>query len=208
VASRGPSARLDCYKFQIHQTINFDNCQQITAIPGRSGLAVSAFACGVRGPRFESHRRRLFSAMATAMYSLGHELRLTAVPRSTQPCIPSGSLNRVPASVGVRAEMSSILGQCDPIRHVSSRSGEAGLLTKGEPLYLYALLYFNVILAIKCTFNFSCMSIAAFLLLFSKKISKSVDLCRSYSLAIQRCELLETMTLHPIGDGSRSKTKS
>jgi len=33
------------------------------------------------------------------MYILGHGLRLTAVPRSTQPCVPSGSLNRVPAAV-------------------------------------------------------------------------------------------------------------
>ena len=28
--------------------------------------------------------------------------------RSTQPCIPLGSLNRVPASAGVRAEMSPL----------------------------------------------------------------------------------------------------
>jgi len=30
--------------------------------------------------------------------------------RSTQPCIPSGSLNRVPASAGVRAGMSPLSG--------------------------------------------------------------------------------------------------
>jgi len=30
--------------------------------------------------------------------------------RSTQPCIPSGSLNRVPASAGVRAGMSPLPG--------------------------------------------------------------------------------------------------
>ena len=30
--------------------------------------------------------------------------------RSTQPCIPPGSLNRVPASAGVRAGMSSLPG--------------------------------------------------------------------------------------------------
>ena len=34
----------------------------------------------------------------------------TAVPRSTQPCIPPGSLNRVPASAGVRAGMSPLPG--------------------------------------------------------------------------------------------------
>jgi len=30
--------------------------------------------------------------------------------RSTQPCIPPGSLNRVPASVGVKARMSPLSG--------------------------------------------------------------------------------------------------
>ena len=43
--------------------------------------------------------------------SLGHGLRnFTAVLRSTQPCIPSGSLNRVPASAGVKAGMSPLPG--------------------------------------------------------------------------------------------------
>jgi len=46
--------------------------------------------------------------------------------RSTQPCIPRVSLNRVPASAEVRAEMSPLLGgRCDPIWGVSTRSGEA-----------------------------------------------------------------------------------
>ena len=31
-------------------------------------------------------------------------------PRSTQPCIPPGSLNRVPASAGVKAGMSPLPG--------------------------------------------------------------------------------------------------
>ena len=31
-------------------------------------------------------------------------------PRSTQPCIPPGSLNRVPALAGVRAGMSPLPG--------------------------------------------------------------------------------------------------
>jgi len=34
-----------------------DTCRPMHA--GRSGLVVSASDCGVRGPRFESHRRRL-----------------------------------------------------------------------------------------------------------------------------------------------------
>ena len=37
-----------------------------------------------------------------------------------------GSLNRVPASAGVKAGMSPLSGDCDPIWHVSSRSGVAG----------------------------------------------------------------------------------
>ena len=51
-------------------------------------------------------------------------LTFTAVPRSTQPCIPPGSLNRVPALAGVKAGMSALPG--DPIWHVSSRSDVAG----------------------------------------------------------------------------------
>jgi len=52
----------------------------------------------------------VFIAMATAICNLEHWLRLTAVPRSTQPCIPSRSLNRVPASIGVGAGMSLLPG--------------------------------------------------------------------------------------------------
>ena len=42
--------------------------------------------------------------------SIWHGLHLTAVPRSTQLCIPLESLNRVSALDGVRAEMSPLLG--------------------------------------------------------------------------------------------------
>jgi len=42
----------------------------------------------------------VFMAMATAVCSLGHGMHLTAMPRSTQPCIPFGWLNRVAASAG------------------------------------------------------------------------------------------------------------
>jgi len=69
--------------------------------------------------------------------------------RSTQPCIPPGSLNRVPASTGVRARMSPLpevgggVTLCDPIWHVtdvSSRSGVASLRTAIH-LLLTPLLY-------------------------------------------------------------------
>jgi len=46
---------------------------------------------------FESQSRRCRVAV------LG-KLLTPIVPRSTQPSIPSGSLNRVPASAGVKAE--------------------------------------------------------------------------------------------------------
>ena len=52
---------------------------------GLSSRVVSASDCGVTGPRFESHRGRLFIATAAATYSLGHRLRtFTALPRSSQ----------------------------------------------------------------------------------------------------------------------------
>jgi len=53
---------------------------------------------------------------------------ITKPTRSTQPCIPLGSLNQVPALIGwgkggnvTSAGWQVIL--CDPIWHVSSRSG-------------------------------------------------------------------------------------
>ena len=52
----------------------------------------------------------------------------TKPTRSTQPCIPLGSLNRVPALIGwgKGGNVTSAGWQvtlCDPIWHVSSRSG-------------------------------------------------------------------------------------
>jgi len=50
--------------------------------------------------------------------------------RSTQLCIPPGALNRVPASAGGKGGNATVVGWqvtlCDPIRHVSFRSGVAG----------------------------------------------------------------------------------
>jgi len=50
--------------------------------------------------------------------------------RSTQPCIPPGSLNRVPVSAGGKGGNVTSVGWqvtlCDPIWPVSSRSGVAG----------------------------------------------------------------------------------
>jgi len=57
---------------------------------------------------------------------------------TSQPCIPPGSLNRVPALAGVRAGMSPL---CDPMWHVSSRSGVATLQTAIRLLLSYLLPY-------------------------------------------------------------------
>ena len=68
----------------------------------------------------------------------------TTNTRSIQPCIPPGSLNRVPASAGVRAGMSPLPGDitlCDPTWHVSSRSGVATLWTAIHLLPAYLLTY-------------------------------------------------------------------
>jgi len=70
--------------------------------------------------------------------------------RSTQPCIPPGSLNRVPASAWgkgvnvISAGWQVIL--CDPIWHVSSRSGEASReLLCSVYLYIYLWLFYAAV---------------------------------------------------------------
>ena len=63
------------------------------------------------------------------------------LPRSTQPCIPPGSLNRVPASAGGKGGNVTSAGWqvtlCDPMWHVSSRSGVATLRTAIHLLLTY-----------------------------------------------------------------------
>jgi len=72
--------------------------------------------------------------------------------RSTQPCIPPDSLNRVPASAGVKAGWNVTsagwqVTRCDPIWHVSSSSGVATsvseLLVCYPCYFTLLLLYFN-----------------------------------------------------------------
>ena len=72
--------------------------------------------------------------------------------RLTQPCIPPGSLNRVPASAGWGKgwNVTSAGWQvtlCDPIWHVSSSGGEACC----ELLYPITLLYFLLLLSTSTT---------------------------------------------------------
>jgi len=54
--------------------------------------------CGMRRPRFESHRGQLFSTTATVMYCTAlctGCVALTAVPRSTQPSILRGKVKQL-----------------------------------------------------------------------------------------------------------------
>jgi len=76
---------------------------------------------------------------------LGENSHQTRLTRSTQPCIPPGSLNRVPASAGVRAGM-CVCVMCDPMWHVSSRSSVATLQTDIYTSYLltYSPSYNNI----------------------------------------------------------------
>jgi len=83
-----------------------DSQQTLTFLPSSQRPSGYSDAAKVR----ISPRTVVFIAMATAICSLRYGLRLTAVPRSTQPCIPSGSLNRVPSSAGVRAGMPPLPG--------------------------------------------------------------------------------------------------
>jgi len=67
----------------------------IVRLNGRSQWSSSNMPdCGVRGPRFESHRGQLHAYRKHHKYSLGHGLHtLTAVPGSTQPSTLRWTLN-------------------------------------------------------------------------------------------------------------------
>jgi len=70
---------------------------------------------------------------------------VTKPTRSTQPCIPPGSLNRVPALInwGKGGDVTSAGWQvtlCDPIWNVSSRSCEAVC----ELLYFLPLTFYSL----------------------------------------------------------------
>ena len=69
-------------------------------------------------------------------------------PRSTQPCISPGSLDRVPASAGVKAGKSPLPGgRCDPISHVISRSGMVISITNCYVrVYFFTLLFHSLVI--------------------------------------------------------------
>jgi len=64
---------------------------------------VSVVDSGSEKHGFESQSRRCRVAVLGKLFT-------PIVLRSTQPCIPSGLLNRVPASVGVKAGKSPLPG--------------------------------------------------------------------------------------------------
>jgi len=115
-------------------------------------LVVSAPACGVRLSEDPSSNLTANSCVYRDGYcDIQPWERARLYCSAYRPCIPSGSLNRVQsASAGVRVgagrKVASAGWQvtlCDPTWHVTSRSGDAGLLTKGEPLYRVYLLFFT-----------------------------------------------------------------
>jgi len=67
------------------------------------GRVVSVPDSGSEKHGFESQSRRCQVTVLGKLFT-------PIVPRSSQPCIPSGSLNRVPASAGVKAGKSPLPG--------------------------------------------------------------------------------------------------
>ena len=58
----------------------------------------------------DARRARLQLGLVTVFERVYHISGCNQPTRSTQPCIPPGSLNRVPASAGVTAGMSPLPG--------------------------------------------------------------------------------------------------
>jgi len=67
------------------------------------GRVVSVPDSGSEEQGFESQSQRCRVTVLGKLFA-------PSVPKSTQPCIPSESLNRVPASAGVKAGKSPLLG--------------------------------------------------------------------------------------------------
>jgi len=77
--------------------------------------------------------------------------------RPTQPCIPPGSLNRVPALAGVKAGMSPLAGgRCDPIWHMNSSSRVA--TSVNELLYLCYFTLLNLLWLVNISHQLFCQA--------------------------------------------------
>ena len=121
--------------------------RRLRVIWTRSGLVVSASDCGVRGLTQVrvSLRAVAFIATATATCSLGQELRTYCSAWVNSALHPSGvAISRTSFSLSKGGDVTSAGWQvtlCDPIWHVSSRSGEAGLHYPCKPLYRVSLYF-------------------------------------------------------------------
>ena len=88
-----------------------------------SGYDVGRATFASRVP-VRSWHRLVISEIGDRLWQVNY-IGIWRSPRLTQPCIPPGSLNRVPASAGVKAGSPDAVWQvtlCDPIWHVISRS--------------------------------------------------------------------------------------
>ena len=72
--------------------------------------AVDQDAAGAERHRLDAEEPRAEHALERLRRLTASDTRRTHIRRSTQPYIPPGSLNRVPASAGLRAGMSPLPG--------------------------------------------------------------------------------------------------
>jgi len=120
-------------------------------VAGRSDLVVSAYTTAVwEDPGSNLIADGLCLSRRPLWYAaLGTGCALAAVPRSTQPCIPIGSLIEYQLRLVQVGNVTSAGWQvtlCDPIRHVSSGSVRPGCIT---PANCYAT--FTYLLYLKDT---------------------------------------------------------
>ena len=114
----------------------------------------------VRLAELDARGNRLTTLPARLPAALAHSLRTLRLAgnrshtRSTQPCIPPGSLNRVPASAGGKGGNVTSAGWqvtlCDPMWHASSRSGVATLRTAIHLLLVTHLLHAATLYPVLC----------------------------------------------------------
>jgi len=111
---------------------------------------------------------------------------------STQPCVPLGSLNRVPASAGVKVKVTSTGWQvtlCNPIWHVIFRSDEV-ISTNS---YFIRLLYDNDKLHVIEIHAEFCNVIAAFSWKFVEPVFSGRSLCLSFKFRDTTCKYMHAI---------------
>jgi len=96
------AAQLSIYKLMQTSQWPSNTVKYFEGIGWRRGIVVSGIH---RMNEVNARRARLLRGWVTVFGRVCNK-----PTRSTQPCIPPGSLNRVPASAGVRAGMSPLPG--------------------------------------------------------------------------------------------------